>query len=371
MPTAVSDGIVLRVAAAARPGRRAGCSPTGRSRWRSAPRSPGSPTPVARAAPAAARRCCAAASGSARRARRRRAARRRACRRAARASRPRSCYGFGLLDVVELVELSERDREPRDRGEVARALLRAVRAPGHRPGADRGERAGAGRPLARAGPAGAARRPVRLAAGDHPRRAARGRARHAGRRGDRAVGAGQRVAAGARPAGAAGGGGRPASSTWRRCRWCPGSCAGWPGSGPLRHARFRCAGPTRTPTATSTTRSAVTLLEEARIALFFDAAGAPTASRVRRRAARGRPERRLPAPDRLPVATRCGWRCGSTRCGRRRSGSATRCTTGPARTIRWPSRRGPGWRRSTCGAQRPRRLRRGRARLPRPGGRPG
>jgi glutamate dehydrogenase len=28
-------------------------------------------------------------------------------------------YGFGLLDVVELTEIAERDREPRDPGEVA------------------------------------------------------------------------------------------------------------------------------------------------------------------------------------------------------------------------------------------------------------
>ena len=52
-------------------------------------------------------------------------------------------YSYSLLDVVELTELAERDRELREPLEVAAALLRPVRAPRHRPRVDLGQRAGA------------------------------------------------------------------------------------------------------------------------------------------------------------------------------------------------------------------------------------
>nr|BFF00722.1 hypothetical protein GCM10020241_23970 [Streptoalloteichus tenebrarius] len=79
-----------------------------------------------------------------------------------------------------------------DRG----AVLRVVRPPGHRPDAQLGERAPARQPLARAGAAGAARRPVRVAAGDHPGRAAQQRPRGRRRGEDRPVGGGERLPAG-------------------------------------------------------------------------------------------------------------------------------------------------------------------------------
>ena len=119
-------------------------------------------------------------------------------------------YGYSLLDVVELTELSERDRELREPDEVAALYYGLSEHLGIDLALTSVERAGARRPLARAGPPRAPRRPLRLAARDHARCAARGRARHAGCGRDRPVGAGQRVAAGAGAGGAARGGHRRA-----------------------------------------------------------------------------------------------------------------------------------------------------------------
>ncbi len=122
------------------------------------------------------------------------------------AQRPCSSTATGCSTSSSSTELSERDREPRDARGGRRALLRAVRAPGHRPALtsvsalERGDRWHA---LARL----ALRDDLYgVAAGDHPRRAARGRPGHVGGGGDRAVGAGERVPAGARAGGAARGG---------------------------------------------------------------------------------------------------------------------------------------------------------------------
>src|SRR5690606_14936471 len=111
-----------------------------------------------------------------------------------------------------------------------------------------------------------ARRPVRLPAGDHPRRAARGEPGHAGGQGHRALGEGERVAPRARPRGPAGGGeGRPDGPRDAVGRVPPAARAGpmiprtgavekvgaWLPSSPTSP----CAGPTRTSSSTSTTRS--------------------------------------------------------------------------------------------------------------------
>ena len=276
-------------------------------------------------------------------------------------------YGYSLLDVVDLTELAERDREPREPSEVAELYYGLSEHLGDRPGADVGQRAGARRPVARAGPARPARRPVRLAARDHPRRAARSRARHAGGRGHRAVGAGQRVAAGAGAGGAArGAAGRAARSRHPVGGVPPAARAGalvgcfvtevplrWTDQDAYRHLNHA---------------SAVTVLEEARIDLFFDARRRGRASRVRRRAARRRAERGLPAAGRLPV------RAGAGRdVGRR---GARRVVPDPLRAARRAGRRRPGRDRRVDpdGDLRPRRgppapARPDGAGVPRPGGR--
>jgi len=79
-------------------------------------------------------------------------------------------------------------------------------------------------------PTGTARRPVRLAARDHPGRTAgkRNGTERAGQ--DRRLGAAERLETGQARA-ALQAVGQVGSWIWRRCPWCPGSCAGCPGDG--------------------------------------------------------------------------------------------------------------------------------------------
>ena len=187
------------------------------------------------------------------------------------------CTRFGLLDVVELAELSERDGEPRDPREVAELYYGMSEHLGIDLALTSVSALRPRRPLARAGPAGAARRPLRLAAGDHPGRAAGGRRRAPPV--EAAIAQWERANASrlvrAR-AGAARGRTRPGSSTWPRCRWCRGSCAAWPGELGLPGGPFVARVPLRWTDQDSyrhlNNASVVTLLEEARIGLFFDAA---------------------------------------------------------------------------------------------------
>ena len=105
------------VAAAARPRRRAGSSPTGPSPWPSARRSPGSPRRCGRCARGC-RSCWSGASAP-------------RWQHAAASWRPTGVdaelaleaaallESYGLLDIVELVELADREKEPREPFEVA------------------------------------------------------------------------------------------------------------------------------------------------------------------------------------------------------------------------------------------------------------
>ena len=170
---------------------------------------------------------------------------------------------YGLLDVVDLLELADREKEPRDPFEVARlyyamsehlGISLALTAVS---GLERGDRWHSLARLALRDDLYSSLRAVTL---DALREAAPGTA---GGRGDRPVGAGERLAAAAGPPGpgpdpdrrtagprdALGGvaaAARPGPLSRRRRLK---GCAAWPASS----RRSRCGGPTRTPTGTSTT----------------------------------------------------------------------------------------------------------------------
>ena len=180
---------------------------------------------------------------------------------------------YGLLDIVELVELADREKEPREPFEVAQlyyamsehlgisVALTAVS------GLERGDRWHSLARLALRDDLYGSLRAVTL---DALREAAPGTPV------DEAIAQWERANA-SRLLRA-----RPALDqilattgwTWRRCRWCRDSCAAWRGSRsghdasaptarrikmrgcaacPASSRRSRCGGPTKTPTGTSTT----------------------------------------------------------------------------------------------------------------------
>ena len=216
------------------------------------------------------------------------------------------CYP--LLDVIEVAELADRDsldteRSPRETAELYYALSDHLNIDSMLTSISG---AGAGQPLARAGPARAARRPVLVAAGDHPGRAAAERPRAPRRTRRSRTGSGSTP--GARPvAGVAGGdpAGRPAG---------PGDTVG-------RHPAGAQYGPVVGVFVAEVRprwsdmdayghvnhANTVTLLEEARVELLFsEAAGrAPTAWPAAwwSRGWSSTTTRRW-----WPTATRCGWR---------------------------------------------------------------
>ena len=154
---------------------------------------------------------------------------------------------YGLLDIVDLLELADREREPRDPFEVARlypamsehlGISLALTAVS---GLERGDR---WHSLAR------------LALRDDLYSSLQRRhwTRCAKRRpglpwsGRSPSGTGERLAAAACPAGAGPDPGRAYGWTSRPCRWCRGSCAAWRGNRSGRDASPRpLPGPTAVP----------------------------------------------------------------------------------------------------------------------------